>query len=1449
MDLCGPMRVASINGKKYILVIVDDYSRFTWLKFLASKDEAPDFIIKFLMMIQVRLNTHVRNIRTDNGTEFVNQTLRSYFESVGISHETSLLHDRKPDLSYLYAFGALCYPNNDSEDLGKLQAKADKGIFIVYAPKKKAYRIYIRRTKKIIETIHVDFDELTAMASEQLGSGLGLQLMTPATSSSRLVPQPIPQQSCIPPPRDDWDCLFHPMFNEYFNPPTIVVSPVPIAAAPKAVDLADSLVSMSIDQDAPSTSIPSTQEQEYSSIISQGFEESPKMPHFLDDPIHKSLHKDLTYQGSSSNVRPIHTLFESLVKPKNFKQAMTEPSWIDAMQEEIHEFERLQVWELVSCPDKAIRIFVANAANKKMTIFQMDVKTAFLNGELKEEVQFIPTLFTRKVGNDLLLVQIYIDDIIFASTNTALYNEFANLMTTKFKMSMMGQMSFFLGLQISQSPKGIFLNQSKYAYEIIKKYGLLTSDSVDTPMVEKSNLDKDLQGKPVDATLYRGMIRSLMYLTSNYGFQFNKIPMYCDKESAITLCCNNVQHSKSKHIDVRYHFIKEHVENGIVKLYFVRTKYQLADIFTKPLPRERFNFLIKNLGMRSMSPEMLKRLTEEEDKIMTSKAQQIELDSALVALENHRVIGKCNMRINPGMKPKESTYLVVLDALALTICYPAFLITTEVPRFFVNVEVFRDILNICPRIPGQEFDEPPTEEEDLSFIQELGHAGEIKYITNVIVDHLHQPWRTFASIINKCLCGKDLAYQIDNIDSKKQDKMFYPRFTKIIIHHFFEKDKSISMRNRMFMHTARDDSLLGIMRFVSRHADTQVYGVILPKAMTNQAMLDSVAYKTYYAITSGAEPPKLKKPKTKSDLAISSEETPSKKKPTKAKKDVPSKKKPAFKPKPTKNKAPVKADRGKGLNVLSEVAVSEAAQLKEATKQSKKDFHISQASGPGDGTDFESVVPNEQHHKTSSADERIDDDKNDDDEETNSDRTELDRIKIPVLNQSITEYYEEEEEKIDDEEKMDEEEDDEVTKELYKDVNVNLGSVDAEMTNVDQGGADQQNVSQESVYEQEEEDDHVTLTTVHDTQKTDETMKSSSVSSDFTSKLLNLENPSPADNEIASLMDNTVRHEEPGSQTSHLYTVRIMAVPEITSVFTTTIPPPPPFFNPLPQQATPTPTPTASETTTSFPSLLDFASVFKFNKRVTNLEKDLSEMKQVDNMLKLTPPFTLLEEAQAEKRDYIELILPQAVSDFATHVIEKNVTESLEDAVLTRYSSQPKSTYEAAASLYEFELTKILIDKMEKNKSYDKVDYKRELYDALVKSYQTNKDLFDTYGEVFTLKRSRDDKDKDQDPSAGSDRWTKSRKSSKEAESSRDSRSKEKKSSSTSKDASYSQHKPSGKSAHAEEPSYTVNDSGVQQNQEFNTSNYDEQPSDKEVSKADWLKKPERPPTHDPDWN
>ncbi|GKE79903.1 hypothetical protein Tco_1549903, partial [Tanacetum coccineum] len=423
------------------------------------------------------------------------------------------------------------------------------------------------------------------------------------------------------------------------------------------------------------------------------------------------------------------------------------------------------------------------------------------------------------------------------------------------------------------------------------------------------------------------------------------------------------------------------------------------------------------------------------------------------------------------------------------------------------------------------------------------------------------------------LIWEDLDYQIDNKDSKKQDKMFYLRFIKIITHHFLKKDKLILMRNKTFMHTARDDSLLETMRFVSKHEDSQVYGAILPEAMTNQAMLDSVAYKTYYAIASGAEPPKSKKSHKKSDSTILSEVSPSKKKST-------------SKPQHSKKKAPVKATRGKSLNASSS-GINEGTGTKPGVLDvSKYDSERNKDSwGNSDDEDYDDDEDIDDGDEDDDGNDDDDDD-DDDDDGTESERTESDKIKIPDLNKSNSKEHDEEEEEYDDEfnveeeENMDEEEDDDVTKELYKDVNVNLGNKDAETIEAEHGGADQHNVSHGSGFKQEEEDAHVTLTIVHD--MTEGPMQSYSVSSNFTSKLLNLENPSLDVNEIASLMN------------------------------TATIPPPPPSINPLQTQATQTPTPTTSETTTSFPALPDFSFIFKFNDKVTKLETDLSEMKQVD---------------------------------------------------------------------------------------------------------------------------------------------------------------------------------------------------------------------------------------------
>nr|GEU42851.1 uncharacterized mitochondrial protein AtMg00810-like [Tanacetum cinerariifolium] len=253
------------------------------------------------------------------------------------------------------------------------------------------------------------------------------------------------------------------------------------------------------------------------------------------------------------------------------------------------------------------------------------------------------------------LEQVYVDDIIFGSTHPRYIKLFSDLMKSRFEMSMMGEITFFLGLQVNQSSCGIFINQSKYVLEILKKYKMRSCDPVGTPMEIKDKLDLDQNRTPVDATKYRSMIGALMYLTSsrpdivhdtclcsryqvkptekhlkevkrifrylwktvNTGLWYSKDSGFeligfsdADYAGSIAISCNPVQHSRTKHIAVRYHFIKEHVEKGTIELYFVKTDYQLANIFTKALPSDCFNYLVHRLGMRSLSPKELERLAK-----------------------------------------------------------------------------------------------------------------------------------------------------------------------------------------------------------------------------------------------------------------------------------------------------------------------------------------------------------------------------------------------------------------------------------------------------------------------------------------------------------------------------------------------------------------------------------------------------------------------------------------------------------------------------------------------------------------------------------------------------------------------------------------------------------------------------------------------------------------------
>nr|GEZ11776.1 hypothetical protein [Tanacetum cinerariifolium] len=313
MDLCGTICVESVNGKKYILIIVDDYSRFTWVKLLRSKDETSKFIIKFLKMIQngvvERRNRTLIKVACTM-LIYAQAPLFLWAEAVATTCFTQnrsiirlrhgktpyeLLHSKLLDLSFFHVFGALCYPTNNSENLGMLQPKADIKIFIGYAPTKKAFRIYNRRTRRIVETIHVDFDELTAMASEQSSSRPALNEMTPGTISSGLMQKSSPSISYVPPLRNDWDLLFQPMFNELLNPPPSVVNQAPTVITPidevippVHADSTGSPSSTTVDQDAPSTSKSHTPTEIKSSVIPQDVGDDNldmEVAHMVNDPL------------------------------------------------------------------------------------------------------------------------------------------------------------------------------------------------------------------------------------------------------------------------------------------------------------------------------------------------------------------------------------------------------------------------------------------------------------------------------------------------------------------------------------------------------------------------------------------------------------------------------------------------------------------------------------------------------------------------------------------------------------------------------------------------------------------------------------------------------------------------------------------------------------------------------------------------------------------------------------------------------------------------------------------------------------------------------------------------------------------------------------------------------------------------------------------------------------
>nr|GEZ61710.1 hypothetical protein [Tanacetum cinerariifolium] len=549
------------------------------LIFLRSKDETPKVLINFLRLVQRGLQAqkgfftkrqlleHLKNdiVKRRNRTlveaartmlsaakvplffwaEVIATTCFTQNHSLVIPRHKKtpyhIINDRKPSVKFFHIFGSLCYIVRDGENLDKMKEKR--------------------------------------MALEHDSLSPGTQCKENVTQADRIVTT-----------SNELDLLFSLMFDELLNGSSKVVSKSSVVSTADAPNQRQQLTTplnthktpaptCQVPTQAPSvTSIENVTQAESNSENAQVVDDefinlfcTPTKDHPLEQVIRNPSQSVRTRrQLESDGDMCMFALTVSRTEPKNIKEAMVDSAWIESMQEELHQFDRLD--EGVDFKEsfapvarlEAVRLFIAYAGHKSFTVDKMDVKKAFLYGPLKEKVyvnqpdgfvnpyhpdkvyrlkkalyglkqaprvwynelsNFLlskgfskgsidPTLFITKHREDILLVQLYVDDIIFGSTNPNLSKRFEKLMHGKFEMSMMGELKFFLGIQIHQSPRGIFINQAKYAQEILKKHGMTSCDSVGTPMATK-HLDADLSGTPIDQTKYHSMVRAFMYLTAS----------------------------------------------------------------------------------------------------------------------------------------------------------------------------------------------------------------------------------------------------------------------------------------------------------------------------------------------------------------------------------------------------------------------------------------------------------------------------------------------------------------------------------------------------------------------------------------------------------------------------------------------------------------------------------------------------------------------------------------------------------------------------------------------------------------------------------------------------------------------------------------------------------------------------------------------------------------------
>ncbi|GJV62694.1 ribonuclease H-like domain-containing protein [Tanacetum coccineum] len=748
MDLFGPTFVSSLMHKKYCLVVTDDYSRFSWVFFLRTKDETSEILKNFIKEIENLVDKKVKIIRSDNGTEFKNHVMDEFCREKGIKREYSVArtpqqngvaerknrtlieaartmladsklpttfwaeavstacyvqnrvlivkpHNKtpyelfrgiKPAIGFMKPFGCHVTILNTLDKLGKFDGKSDEGFFVGYSLSSKAFRVYNIRTRKVQENLHVGFLENKPMLE---GNGpKWLFDLDSLTQSMNYVPvvagtfsndsagiQGVSESSTSS--QQDQDCIVMPIWKDasYFDDASLKsvadaqiqdqdgthddcslqnngTADQQVNTASPEVNTGSREVSTAVLEVNTATSedlmgqIPTTEDTQ---VEDQEIDLGNISPSYaVSSTPHTRIHKDhpidhvigdvqssvqtrrmttsyselgflsAIYEGKTH--QDLHTClfacFLSQEEPKRVSKALSDPAWVEAMQEELLQFKLQNVWVLVDLPKghraistklvyrnkkdergivirnkarlvaqghtqeegidydevfapvariEAIRIFLAYASYMGFTVYQMDVKSAFLYGQIEEEVyvcqplgfedpdhpdkvykvmkalyglhqaprawydtlatyllsngfqrgQIDQTLFIKSQKGHILLVQIYVDDIIFGSTKKELCDEFEKLMKDKFQMSSMGELTFFLGLQVQQRKKGIFISQDKYVHEILRKFNYTDVKSASTPTDLEKPLVKDADADDVDEHLYRSMIGSLMYLTAS----------------------------------------------------------------------------------------------------------------------------------------------------------------------------------------------------------------------------------------------------------------------------------------------------------------------------------------------------------------------------------------------------------------------------------------------------------------------------------------------------------------------------------------------------------------------------------------------------------------------------------------------------------------------------------------------------------------------------------------------------------------------------------------------------------------------------------------------------------------------------------------------------------------------------------------------------------------------